>query len=224
MNRVAKPTLVAIGAAVLAVAILAGGYFALVAPKRAKITDLERSASATQTQLAAALARSHSAAGRAERVQVADLFRLAKAMPDTVDSAGMLFDLGRLARRNKVQIVDVEQQTPSAAANGYESVPVDVYVQGRYAQVTSFLDGLRRLVYVRGGALHADGRLFRVDSVQFAAGADGFPQVKATLDLEAYVFVPASSAPTSTTPGSSQPAPAASGSVSAAGSGTGGGS
>lgn len=228
MSRMRKPTIVAIGAGVLAVVILAGGYLALVAPKRSKVADLERAASATQSQLTVALAQAHSTPVRSERVQIADLFRLSRAMPDSVDPAGMLLDLSRLARGSHVQLVSVAPQAPASSSSttapplGYQSVEVDVQLQGRYGAVTSFLAALRRQVVVRNGALHAGGRLFGVDSLQLAAGDAGFPQVKATLTLEAYVFSAPAGVATQTMPGAPQPAPASSGgSVSAAGAGAG---
>ena len=54
--------------------------------------------------------------------------------------------------------------------------------------MATFLFRLRNLVDVRRGALAADGRLFTVDSVQFDQGELKFPEVKATLTVDAYIY------------------------------------
>jgi hypothetical protein len=92
---------------------------------------------------------------------------------------------------------------------GYQVVPITVIFDGNFFQLTDFLFRLRNLVDVRRGALAADGRLFTVDSVQFDQGQLKFPQVKATLTVDAYIYGTGAtvSAPpqtqAQTTPGSS---------------------
>ncbi|HUQ23219.1 MAG TPA: hypothetical protein VM049_09430, partial [Gaiellaceae bacterium] len=47
---------------------------------------------------------------------------------------------------------------------------------------------LRTLVSVRRGELHAGGRLFSVDSVDFVESDKGFPMLGASLTLQAYIY------------------------------------
>src|SRR5204863_8619025 len=63
-----------------------------------------------------------------------------------------------------------------------------VIFDGNFFQLTDFLFRLRNLVDVRRGALAADGRLFTVDSIQFGEGKRKFPQVEATLTVDAYIY------------------------------------
>ncbi len=72
--------------------------------------------------------------------------------------------------------------------SGYQVVPITVIFDGNFFQLTDFLFRLRNLVDVRRGALAADGRLFTVDSVQFNQGKLKFPQVQATLTVDAYIY------------------------------------
>jgi hypothetical protein len=72
--------------------------------------------------------------------------------------------------------------------SGYQVIPVTVIFNGNFFQLTDFLFRLRNLVDVRRGALAADGRLFTVDSVQFNQGKLKFPQVQATLTVDAYIY------------------------------------
>lgn len=72
--------------------------------------------------------------------------------------------------------------------SGYQVIPITVIFNGNFFQLTDFLFRLRNLVDVRRGALAADGRLFTVDSVQFNQGKLKFPQVQATLTVDAYIY------------------------------------
>jgi hypothetical protein len=58
---------------------------------------------------------------------------------------------------------------------------------------------MRNLVRVENGRLYTAGRLFDVSNVQFAEGTKGWPQVQATLTINA--FVPQQATPLTTTPG-----------------------
>jgi Tfp pilus assembly protein PilO len=222
-----KQRLAAIGAGVLALVVLAGGYFVLLAPKRSKAADLQTKIASTQTQIAAAEAASSAPGASSQRVKIADLYRLSRAMPDGFDTSGVLLDLGRAAAAAGVSLQTITPGTPNPApAGGYELLPIAVGFQGRYGQLTRLLATLRGLVSVHDGALAAGGRLFTVDSVGFTAGDAGLPQVKATLQLEAYVFAP-TVAPVAVTPtdttttGTTTPAPPSGTSAAASNGGTG---
>lgn len=195
-----KTLLVAAGCAVGVLVVLVGGYMTLVSPKKSKVASLQKDVAATQTKVATALAASRHPARR-HQDHAPDLFRLAKAMPDQVDIAGAILDLNATARATGVALDGITPSTPVAATGNYQSVPIDVVMHGRYAGFTNFLRTLKQLVVVRHGTVHAHGRLFGVDSVLFAEGDDKFPQLKATMTLEAYIYGPssASSTPTTTT-------------------------
>jgi hypothetical protein len=62
---------------------------------------------------------------------------------------------------------------------------------------------------VRHGELHATGRLFAVDSVGFAESESGFPDLTASLTLNAYVY--GTSAPANEVPPPAETTPPAEG-------------
>ena len=167
---------------------------------------------AADTQIAdarALLAKSKDA----QKVRVADLFRLTKAMPDQPDEAGIILELTNVARGSGIEFESISPQG-STPLSGYQVVPIDVVFEGNFFQLTDFLYRLRNLVDVRRGALAADGRLFTVDSVEFSEGELKFPEVKATLTVDAYIYgtgatvsaPPQTAAPAATTtPGSTTP-------------------
>lgn len=179
--------------------VLVGGYMAFVSPKHAKVAALRRDVADTQTKLTTALAAAHHPA-RGPETDAADLFRLSKAMPDRVDIAGAILDLNATASSTGVVLDGLTPAAPAEATNGGQSVPIQVMLHGRYGQFTNFLGALKRLVVVRDGKVKARGRLFAVDSIQFAAGTDGFPQLNATLQLHAYTYSPTAAPPPSSSP------------------------
>jgi hypothetical protein len=171
-------------AAVLVLALV--GYFAVVKPQKGTAADLSTQIAAADTQIAdarALLAKSKDA----QKVRVADLFRLTKAMPDQPDEAGIVLELTNVARGSGIEFESISPQG-STPLSGYQVVPIDVVFEGNFFQLTDFLYRLRNLVDVRRGALAADGRLFTVDSVEFSEGELKFPEVKATLTVDAYIY------------------------------------
>jgi Tfp pilus assembly protein PilO len=202
-----KKLLVIAGCVALCLVILGGGYFMVVSPKKAKAATLDRQVADTQSQLVLArVAATHprTYAG------VPQLFQLSRAMPDRVDTAGAILDLVAVARASGVSLDGIVPLGPTPAVSGYQSVSITATVSGRYDQLTNFVAGLDRLVVViRGKIAKVNGRLFGIDGIQFAEGEKRFPQIKATIKLQTYVFTTAAatpsatSTPTTTTPSNS---------------------
>jgi len=166
-----------------------GGYFMLVRPQHAKAADLDRQIADTNSAIDAARALTLEAKKGAQ-IRVADLYRLAKAMPDQVDMAGILLELNQVADESGVTF---DQITPSATAtpiSGYLAIPITVEFQGNFYDLSDFLYRLRNLVDVRHGTLDATGRLFAIDEIDFAEAPPppGFPQIHAHLVIDAFVY------------------------------------
>ena len=115
-------------------------------------------------------------------------------MPDGADMPGIIVVLNRSAGGRKLQF---ESITPGAsvAQAGFNTQPLTVVIQGRFRDVSGFLGDLRKLVRVKKRTLAATGRLFAVDSVDFSApdNKKSFPNVKATLTVDAFTFAGGSS-------------------------------
>jgi Pilus assembly protein, PilO len=207
------------------------GYLVAVSPQRSRASSLSGQITSAESRLSAG---GGSAAARGPKILVANTFRLTKAMPDQLDMAGMILDLSRIAEASNVSFQSVQQSSGAAQATGYQEIPLTLGFQGRFVDLTSFMQRLRELVIVRSGELEASGRLFVVDSVEFAALDDSQPAhknlVKATLNVSAFVFGSAagaqpaaastggttpSSTTTSTTTTSTTPSPSGSSSASA---------
>ena len=193
-----------IAAALLVVAVVA--YWLLIQPKRSEIgrlsDDIEQLEN--QVRLATVNARKNEPV---VRIRVADLFTLAKAMPDEEDMPGVILEMNSVASAAGVEFVSIAPQTPTPTATGYRVLPIALKFEGNYYDLTDFLFRLRNLVAVRDGRLAARGRLFTLDQLDFHEGPGGFPQIEAALTVAAYVYgaPPATpSAPGTTTSASAQ--------------------
>lgn len=222
------PTSAKLGLLVAAiVTALVAGWFLVIAPKRSETTKLAKQIDETRAQIATAHAgRSPS---QAPAIRVADLFKLSRAMPNTVDIPGVLLQLSHVAAETGVTFQSITPHDP-VQLGGYQQIGIDLAFQGRFYDLSDFLYRLRNLVSVHEGVLDATGRLFAVNSIAFDQGDVNFPEVKATLTVSAYVFGDGTAAPvpagvasagevTPTTPATenSQPIPAAPPGATAAG-------
>jgi Tfp pilus assembly protein PilO len=181
------PRALQIGAGVIVLVFAAALWFLLVAPKRSAAADAEAKVAEAEVRLADAQAAANrpSAAG----APVADVFRLAKAMPTVADQSGLVLELSRLAQRTGVTLRSIAPQTPVADAGGPTLIPVNVSVGGNYRSIIRFLRGTRELVKVRDGKIRARGRLLTTQSVTLTeSAARGFPMLDATIVLNAYVY------------------------------------
>ena len=183
--------LIVAGLLVLAV----GGYFLLISPQRARAAKLEQEIVQVERQLASQR-RLLEAARYNQPIQVADLFRLTKAIPDSLDMPGILLELNHVAESAGIEFQSITPQT-AVTQPSHSVVPINLTFQGNFYELSDFLFRLRNLVSVRGGQLEATGRLFVVRSLSFSEGENGFPEVGATLIVDAFIH---GAAATSTTP------------------------
>jgi Tfp pilus assembly protein PilO len=190
-----------IAAALLVVAVVA--YFLLIHPKRGEIARLSDDIEQLENDVRAATITAKKGEP-AVRIRVADLFGLAKAMPDEDDMAGVLLELNSVATAAGVKFFAIVPQ-PAATNEGFVALPISLKFVGNYFDLSDFLFRIRNLVAVRDGRLSARGRLFTLDLLTFQEGPGGFPNIEANLTLSAYVYgaaataAPVSSSPTTTT-------------------------
>ena len=194
----------------------AGGYFMIVGPKKGEAARLDEEIAATHVELMAARAAAD-ASGDTQPIAVADMFRLSTAMPSTPDMPGILLELSRIADDTGIRFKSITPQTPTVVG-AYQAMPIDVTFDGSFYALSDFLFRLRTLVSVRRGELHASGRLFSVDTVDFTESERGFPALAAQLRLNAYAYgttvapsavpPPAEATPPATTEGTQVPPPA----------------
>ena len=185
------PKVVAALAAVAVAAVALIGWFGLVSPQRSKAADLDQQIAETQTQLVVLQATSPGSkqAGASARV-------LTRAMPESVAMPGVLRQLLRAATRADVRLDAVTPQAATTLA-GYDALPMDVVVTGRYFAIQRFLHQLRTQTRVAGDRVRSSGRLFSVDTLNLAPGEAQLPQLTATVHMNAFRY---SGSPAAATP------------------------
>ena len=182
------------------------GYFVLVKPQGAKAADARAELAQLQIEITTKRLQSRKVAV-VEPIEIADVFRLTKAIPDHTDMPGVLLELTAVARDSGIAF---ESITPSSLIpmEGYQVVPIELVFEGNFYDLSDFLYRTRRLVGVRDGELDAHGRLFNVESIEFGEGASKFPRIRATVRIEAYVFSAAAPAPVAGAAPGATPTPA----------------
>jgi type IV pilus assembly protein PilO len=197
-----QPALIAaIVGGVLVLGIAA--WFLLVHPQGGKLNNLKRQAADVQEKIDV-YHQQVVAARSTPKIEVADVYRLAKAMPSKTDMPDLVLELSELARDTGIRFDSISPQ-PIAPIGSYSVLPITVTFQGNFYNLADFLYRLRSLVTVHSGRLDATGRLFAVDTLSFNESDLKFPQIQATLVIDAFVYavapapVPAAAPPASGT-------------------------
>ena len=186
-ERKPLPTAATIGIIVgVVLAVGLAGWFLLVHPQGSKLADLKRQTEDVQQRIDA-YEQQVAAARAAPKIEVADVYRLAKAMPDKTDMPDLVLELSQLARDTGIRFDSISPQ-PVAAVGSYQVLPIAVTFNGNFYNLADFLYRLRSLVSVHAGRLDATGRLFAVDTLTFNESALQFPQIQATLVVDAFVY------------------------------------
>jgi Tfp pilus assembly protein PilO len=184
----------AIGLVIVAAVI----YLALISPKQARSAELDDQIADLETKISLA-SRPAPADAPQVKINVADLFRLAKAMPDREDMPGIILELNSTALSTGIKFISIQPGTPGSKG-AYNAIPVTLTFEGNYYDLTDFLYRLRNLVSVRDGVLEASGRLYTLDSLDMQEGEGGFPKILATLTVSAYSYGSLPTAPGGATP------------------------
>jgi Tfp pilus assembly protein PilO len=215
-----------VGVALGAVLVLALGWMVLLSPKQKEVADLKKQTVAVRQQIADDLARAASSRSAASTptIKTADIYKLETAMPSITDMPDLLLELDQTAKASGVTLMSISPSEPKDTGNGYSAVHVSTTADGNFYTLTDLIYRLRNMVYVRGGALEANGRIFSIDSVTVTPNGSA---LEANIQLDTYVYgsssastsstvspttgTTTSTTTTSTTPASSSSSPQAAG-------------
>jgi Tfp pilus assembly protein PilO len=204
------------GIGLLVVLLGVVGYMLLVSPQHAKAAKVQTQADGVQAQIFQRR-KDLKASLRPPTIETADLFRLARAMPDREDMPGIILTLSDVARAAGIKFNLIEPVSGGLTLTGpYQTDRIHLLFNGDFYGLSDFLYRLRSLVAVRNGELQARGRLFNVDTVTFNVVDNAFPSISAELFVNAYIYgapataattpaAPATPAPTTTTATPTQP-------------------
>lgn len=206
------------------------GYFTAISPKRSTAADLKKQTAAVESQIASNKSTAFTQALPA--VRSASVFALTQAMPNNLDTPGVILTLNELARDSGISFDSIQEVSGSsdvtATLDPFATQPIQVQFTGSYYNLLAFLQRVRNLVKVENGKLFTAGRLFDVSNLTLAEGRANWPQVQATLTINEFVpqavavaATPGSTDTTSTTttattttPNSTSAAPSTSGGTS----------
>jgi hypothetical protein len=184
------------------------GWFVLLSPERAKANKLDDQIAVTDTQLAAVTSLLNGPIGKQS---LAGLKISKIAVPDDPNVAQLLRQLSVASAQAGVDLIGITPQPAIASVSG-QQIPVSVTVTGRYFALQHFFRILRTRTVLQGDKLHAKGRLYTIDSINFSGTAASSAStagqtaasnvVSAALAINAYSFappavVPGTAAPTS---------------------------
>jgi type IV pilus assembly protein PilO len=173
-------------------------WFLLVHPQGGKLNTLKSESASVQEKIDA-YNQQVVAARSTPKIEVADVYRLAKAMPSKTDMPDLVLELSQLARDTGIRFDSISPQ-PVAPVGSYSVLPISVTFNGNFYNLADFLYRLRSLVTVNAGRLDATGRLFAVDTLSFNESDLKFPQIQATLVIDAFVYAAAPAAAPAATP------------------------
>jgi Tfp pilus assembly protein PilO len=175
------------------VILLAVAYMALIRPKSSEAARLDDEIAALESE---AVLRRPATAGKPEvEIDYADLFQLAKAMPDNSDMAGILLEVNAVASSAGITFVSIQPLEPIPSTDS-TAHPINLTFRGNYYDLTDFLYRLRSLVSVKDGVLDASGRLYTLDGLDMhEAAEEKFPMIEAVLSLTAYSYGVSDAAP-----------------------------
>jgi type IV pilus assembly protein PilO len=216
LSQNAQIGVIVAGALVFGLAV----WFLLVHPQSGKVSSLKRQSQDVQEKIDA-YHQQVAAARSAPKIEVADVYRLAKAMPTKTDMPDVVLELSQLARDTGISFDSISPQ-PVAAVGSYSVLPISVTFNGNFYNLADFLYRLRSLVTVHAGRLDATGRLFSVDTLAFNESPKKFPQIQATLVIDAFVYssapapAPAATPPATTTTSETNTTPSSSASATGA--------
>ncbi len=186
--------------AVCGLVVVALGWLLLLGPKQKTIASLAQQTAAVRQQVADDLSRAATARGAtgAPTIKTADIYKLETAMPSITDMPDLLLELDQTAQAAGVKLQSIQPSAPIDSGEGYSSVHISLTANGNFYTITDLLYRLRNLVYVRSGALEANGRIFTIDTVNLAPFGN---QLQATITLDTYVYGTAAVVSPTGTPG-----------------------
>jgi hypothetical protein len=153
-------------AGVVAAVICAGWYFLLFSPLQQKASDLgdQKSAKATELQLAKNEVDRLSAMKKSAPQAKADLVRLRKLVPAELQQPGFIVELAQTARASGLDWTSAAPDKP-VLGTPFSVEPLSLAFQGKYFDLEDFLWRLEDYVDYRNQSFLVTGRMFAVTAM-----------------------------------------------------------
>jgi hypothetical protein len=216
----------AILAIVCVLAVAAGSWFLVIAPKRDEASKLDGQVRAVQAQVdtvRAELAQGE-AARRSFAGNYAELVRLGEAVPSDDNVPSLIYQLQGAASGARVDFRGL-QLNPGAAGSsaasspsasqaatatlppgatvgpaGFPIEPFTFTFQGNFFHLASFFHRLQQFVVATNKRVAISGRLMTLNSISLGPASLGFPQISALISATTYLVPPSEGLLTGATP------------------------
>src|SRR5262245_30541098 len=210
MNLQVAPRTLALILALVVCVLGMVGWFGLVSAQRDQAESLDAQVADAKVNLDTVQTTATSGSGQkttkvdpkqAARDRATQKAQLQTAFPRELQMPTILLQVQKLAERTHVSLESFAPSVPTQQS-GYDSYPIDITVNGRYRDVQRFVHELRTQAGSTHGRVHADGRLFTVESVNLTPAPEGLPQLAAAIVIDAFVYsgiVPATATDSETT-------------------------
>jgi hypothetical protein len=171
----------------LALALLVGGWFMVVAPAREHASKVTAEVESARQQLAAAESQAAGAEGARARYSTAyaSLVSLGQAVPASTETPALIYALDKATHSRDVRFTSIASgssgsggssgsrgsSSPSAtaASSGFAQQAFTFVFDGSFVDLYKLLDQLEGLTaQTTSGSLRVDGRLLTIDSVNLA--------------------------------------------------------
>jgi Type II secretion system (T2SS), protein M len=197
---------------VVALALLAVGWIAVVSPERKQAAKLQGEISSAQTQLASAESQLSDAKSAQARysAEYAAIVRLGKAVPPGREVPSLLYELAQASGNKHVELASIVSGAAGAASSasggasaaspvvGFTQMPFTFVFNGTYNDLYSLFKQLdHSAVRTASGRVSVSGRLLTIQSLKLAPlSASGEPGAKngdnqmlsGTISATAYVL------------------------------------
>jgi Tfp pilus assembly protein PilO len=167
------------------------GYMAVIKPQQSKVKEIDAQILDDETKLDQYAAEAAVAnQTKAPKIRIADVYRLARAMPSEADMPDVVIELSDLAKASGIELTGIQPQPPTDG-NGFKTVPIKLQFTSDFYRTNDFLFRLRTLVSVRHGQLEATGRLYSLQDVSMTPKGPQSIDVSATAIAYIYGGTPA---------------------------------
>lgn len=211
-----------------AAAVVAGFWFAVLAPKRENVRQIDAALTTQRQRLDEAQASATKARAARDRYDqdYSAVAMLGKAVPQQDGVPSLMYQIDASARDAKVDFTSITSDagtagtgtsgtaapaatTPAtgttagaagAAAVAPTPMPLSFVFKGSFFDMQHMLERVHDFVRTSGQGLVVSGRLLSVDDIQLEPMSEGFPRVQATISASAYTM-PAPTTPTGGTAG-----------------------
>ncbi len=188
-----------------------------MSPKRSQASTLSTQVTSEQSQLTAAEGQvaAGMSARRAFAGQYAQLAKLGEAVPPDDDIPSLIYQVQGAAQATHVSFRGLQlsgggsSSTPSTSSTGTPTTPAaplppgasvgaaglpteqfTVTLTGNYFNLSNFFNRLESFVTSDNGTLSIRGRLMTINAINLVPGANGFPQITATVSATTYIVPP----------------------------------